>query len=366
MIALSSKFGATYWNLDCVGIEDAPPRSGGLANQPTLELLMEEMPRPESEAPLAPAAATASLKPASAPEAPWWKNVAVLIAVLAFALSLTTSIIAAYAAYRRDIHDQQAELSADVEKLLQIPVTEAALAYSAGGPDMTTLEPVFTEQRRMLTLEAYNLARRLGRDAGAPELMTVAELLTGFENYRAAKQMSRQATSVADNFSDEVSALRNFGLTIIRFASNDSERADGEHAFEEAMDIGSKYPDVARNPEEIAYAHALTQVAWTDAESGFDCTKAEFHIQQADKFTQAASNGPFGHDIQAMTKSWHEALTHCDKSRRLPFQFRPVIGMAASSTAQSPPPQPLPAQPEPQMPGQQPSPAPQRPKPVSR
>ena len=299
--------------------------------QLTLVMLMNELPRPEPEAPAAPVVPNTFFKATSAPELPWSKNVPVLIAALAFFLSLLTSLISAYAAYKKDVHDRQAELSAVVEKLLQIPVSRASLSSSIKEGGIASLEQVFAEQNRMLTLEGYNLALRLGSDAAAPELMNIAAMLTAFENYRAAKQIYRQATLVADNFADEVTALRTFGLTMIRFAQIDRERSEGEQAFEQAMNIGSKYPDVARNPAEISYAHALTQTAWTDAWSGFDCNKAEFHLQQADKFEQAATGGQFGPPLQPMTKAWHEALLHCDESGRLPFEWRP--GGTASSVS---------------------------------
>ncbi|HXT78574.1 MAG TPA: hypothetical protein VN702_03345 [Acetobacteraceae bacterium] len=296
----------------------------------------EAQPAPQLP-PLPPAASTA--------DAPWWKNAAVLIAALAFVLSLATSLISAYTAHQKDVHDQQAALSAVVEKLLQIPVTETTLLASASGRNTPNLGPVFTEQSRMLTLEAYTLARRLGNGAPAPELMNVAMNLASFENYPAAKQMYKQAASVADNFSDEVSALRNLGVAMIRLAQTDHERAEGEQAFEKAMDIGAKYPEVARNPDEIAYTHALTQLAWTDAWSGFDCTKSEFHLQQADKFVQAAANGPGGGQIVPDAEAWHQALRHCDDHGRLPSRWYPIMGAvrgAGGQPAPVPPPPPAP------------------------
>lgn len=281
-------------------------------------------------------------------QTPWWKNAPAFIAGCGFLLSLVTAMVSTYTAYKKDIHDQQAELSSAVEKLLNIPIAKATLDSKNS---KINLDGVFSEQSRMLTLEAYSLARRLGSYAPAPELMNVALHLRSFENYQAAKQIWRQATIVADNFSDEVSAIRAYGLAMISLAQSSDERAEGERQFEKAMDIGAKYPDVARDPAEIAYTHALTQLAWTDAWSGFDCAKAEFHLQQADKFVNAAMAGPGGPQVQAMAKPWHESLAHCENGA-LSFQWRSMARDAAQRA------------PAPGVTGQSPAPTPNQPPPT--
>lgn len=50
-------------------------------------------------------------KLSSGTERRWWRNYPLLISAAAFALSLITSLISAYTSYRRDIHDQQTQLS---------------------------------------------------------------------------------------------------------------------------------------------------------------------------------------------------------------------------------------------------------------
>jgi hypothetical protein len=303
-------------------------RNSGGHTQPQ-EVPMNEMsspPRPAFEATFVPAR-----------EAPWWRNASTLIAALAFLLSLSTSLISSYTAHRKDVHDQQAQLTSVIEKLQQIPIARQS------APRSPAVDAAFVEQTRMLTKAARDLAERLGRNAPAPELMTVAFSLVGFEDYTAAKRAYRQAVAVADNFSDEVSALRSYGVTMIRYAHTDEERAEGERAFEQAMNIGTKYPDIAANPAEISAAHALTQLAWMDVWSDFDCTKALFHLQQADRFIASAATGPGWSDPRFKSQAWHEALSHCDATGRLPFRYRPGIEPPAlpddaPETARSPAP----------------------------
>ena len=110
--------------------------------------------------------------------------------------------------------------------------------------------------------------------------------LVNAENYAAVKRTYRLATEVADNFSDEVYSLRVLGDALIRYGQSDRERAEGEEAFEAAMNIGTRYPDLARNIDEISYTNLLTQLAWLSTWSGFDCRRASFNLEQADKFSQ--------------------------------------------------------------------------------
>lgn len=298
---------------------------------------MPEDSRSTSSAPAAPAPAPATItsKPAREGRVPWWRNPSVLIAALAFCLSLITSLFAGVTAYRKDIHDRQAELSGDIGKILDLQADQANLYATEGPANAARLQPVFSEHYRVLTFRAYSLARHLGLNAPAPDLMQVANMLRTFENFSAAKEMYRQATLVADNFSDDVSALRAYGLIMISFGSDAHERAEGERAFEKAVDIGARYPDVAHNLAEISYTNALTQVAWTDAWSGIDCRKAEVHLHAVDGLIVKALADPRGIQLRSMAEAWHASLRHCDANNRLPFQWRP--GMPGTWGAVVPP-----------------------------
>lgn len=285
----------------------------------------------------APTAAPATIcsKPAREGRIPWWRNPSVLIGTLAFCLSLITSVFAGVTAYRKDIHDRQAELSREIERILQLQADQAKLYVSEGAAKATRMQPVFSEQYRVLTSQAYSLARHLGLDASAPDLMQVAGMLTSFENFTAAKEMYRQATLVADNFSDEVSALRGYGMSMIIWGNNAHERAEGEQAFEKAMNISAQYPDGGQGPAELSYTNALTQIAWTSAWSGLDCRKAEVHLQAADRFIAKALEDPRHMQVKSMAEVWHASLRHCDTNNRLPFRWRP--GMPEAWGAAVPP-----------------------------
>jgi hypothetical protein len=202
---------------------------------------------------------------------------------------------------------------------------ELALKYPE--KDLHFTGGFFAEEARMFTNQGYTLARELGRNAPAPELMTLAFSLAEFENYRGSRDLLQQAVSVANNFSDEVSALRNFGFALIRSGRTEKELVQAERIFERALRIGDKYPDIAENNEELAYTHALTEVSWAAAVVALNCEAAAPHLARAEVFASKTFS-MMEMQFRTQINDIRDSLSGCVNNRlsldKIP-NFTPVI-----------------------------------------
>ncbi|MBV9734614.1 MAG: hypothetical protein JO209_01805 [Acidisphaera sp.] len=254
---------------------------------------------------------------------PWWKAASASVPALAFALSLFTAGLSIYTARNKDINDQRAELSRLTEKILLYPVS-TQIALKQAGADYVTFSDQFSSELSLTTQQAYLLATSLGGNTSTQELVAIANSMVNLERYTAAKRMAHQAVAVADNFFDEIGALRQLSDLETRFAEDQAEREQGAQDFERALRIGDRYPEVARNAAELAYTNAQTELVWGRSTALTDCADASRHFGQSMQMIQPFNLGSTTNVLRAQNLAWLSALTHCEQNR-LPFAWVPPL-----------------------------------------
>lgn len=252
----------------------------------------------------------------------WWKSPGNLVAVAAFVLSVLTAILSGVSAYFKDIHDRQAELSAVVEKLVVLPLQSRDAIDKYKSDTGFNVGGVLTSVNSMLVHRAYELARTLGRRAPSSELFVIGETLVLVENYEAAKEIDELALRTADNFFDEVAALRALGTVKIGAANDAAERAEGDALFEQANKIGQKYPRVGNNLPELSYTVALNEMNWATAWSVVDCAQAKAHLETAQARVLQAGDLPAASDLVWRLKGLAASLSGCGAGQRV-MKFLP-------------------------------------------
>src|SRR5579862_3156733 len=90
----------------------------------------------------------------------WWKDYSLLIAALAFALALITSLITAWTSYIKDMHDQQARLAEITQSIqnLILKVPEVRQLYKDSPGDLPGVLTSIAQQERSLREDAVALA----------------------------------------------------------------------------------------------------------------------------------------------------------------------------------------------------------------
>jgi hypothetical protein len=102
----------------------------------------------------------------------WWKDYSLLIAVLAFLLSLVTTMVSTWIGHLKDVHDQQTQLLSLTQDLqdLDLKSRQYRQQYSLGGPIFTSI----AQQERAIHSDAVAVALGLGTNAPTGELIILA------------------------------------------------------------------------------------------------------------------------------------------------------------------------------------------------
>src|SRR5580658_840360 len=103
---------------------------------------------------------------ACTPRKSWWTDYGMLLAIAGFALSLATGIISAYVGYRKDIHDQQAQLASVLQTIQELTIKEAEVyeKYKGTAYEETATTLITTDINTALKT-ATRLAFSLGSNA---------------------------------------------------------------------------------------------------------------------------------------------------------------------------------------------------------
>src|SRR6516164_9648549 len=108
---------------------------------------------------------------------PWWQEPAILIAGMAFLLSLVTAITSAWTTYWNDIHEQQARLEKLIldMKDLQLQYDDVSVKYKDNADLLANLQTLLNTQRRGVQRYAVDIAMSLGTRASASELVVLGQ-----------------------------------------------------------------------------------------------------------------------------------------------------------------------------------------------
>jgi len=251
-----------------------------------------------------------------------WKAPSVFIAVLALILSLVTALISAYTAYRKDIHDRQAELSDLAEKLAELNVLTS---------DFNKLS-----RRGVLSKRGYSIARELGESARSPDLMVLAESLIKLYDYAAARKTMEQAINVSQDFFEKLPALRVLANFRIVYGDTEKDRELGDAYYQQAISLADNFKEMPA--AEIAYTNGLTHQMWVRSWAKWNCNKSKVHLDQLQYYSN--STNEFNKTgLEHYFTAWQAALTHC-VGNQLPFNFYPSIYPSDEPLDPPPPPPP--------------------------
>jgi hypothetical protein len=217
---------------------------------------------------------------ANTPKKPWWRDYPLMIGGAGFVLSLATGIISAVVGYRKDIHDQQAQLAGVLQNIQELTLKQAEVyekykgtAYEAPAANMITAQ-VNTAVRT-----ATDLALRLGTNATTAELATIAQGQYGVGDATSVRLLLEAALAAARNANDESVALRSLGFFKIQSATTPDARQAGQVLYARAMTLDAKY-DLQSLPYSVHFLRATASLDWANAIAPFDCAGAQAHFAE--------------------------------------------------------------------------------------
>ena len=226
----------------------------------------------------------------------WWQDYSLLIAGMAFLLSLATSIISAWTSYRKDIHDQQTQLSNLTQQMQDLSVQQVELPnkykelYKDNPILYQAIANVMQNQFSSILNTAVSVALRLGDNATTGELVTLGFGTSSMGNVTETLHLLDLAVSVANGPIEKSYALRSLGSAKILTGGTPEMRAEGNKTFEKALRVDENYPDVLKIPAGAAFFKIAAEQQWALAWAPSDCAQARTHHAKAQEYLSGMSS----------------------------------------------------------------------------
>ncbi|SMG59514.1 hypothetical protein [Paraburkholderia susongensis] len=216
---------------------------------------------------------------ANRPERPWWRDYPFLVSLLAFTLSLSTSIISAYESRIRDIHDQQAQLASALASLQDLNFKQVEIHEKYKGTANEFQAAALLNNEISSTLHtAEKLGLQLGTRATTADLTGVAEGLYGLGQYESTEKLLNFALKAAETANDASMALRDLGFYMIRSGKGPAALKMGQDYYERAYNIDREY-DLSTQPAAVTWLRVSALLSWANALATVDCIDAQKHYR---------------------------------------------------------------------------------------
>jgi hypothetical protein len=221
----------------------------------------------------------------------WWQDYALLIAGLAFLLSFVTTMISAWTAYWKDIHDLQAQLvrlTLDI-KDLRLQEVDISKQHKDEPILRSNLLTLLNTQERAIQRDAVDIAQSLGTKASTGQLVILAQDSAIAGNVKEAMSLYDLAVSASASPLDESWALRNLAGLQTQVIGSPAMRAEGLANFQRALDLEVKYPDLKEEPYLRSYIKTMVELQWAHALVPADCNEARVHFGRAKNYLSDAA-----------------------------------------------------------------------------
>lgn len=253
---------------------------------------------------------------AGAPEKSWWPNYPFIVSVMAFLLSLSTSLVAIYTSHRRDINDQLTQLSNSIQTIqdLNLKQVETYEKYK-GTPYAAQAGGLISTQVNITLNRATDLAFSLGTNASTAALATVGSGLFGLGDLVKSRQLFELALQAARSANDESLALRDLGFVTIRSAGSGNSLQAGEELFFRATNLERKWNLSPQPREPIVWLKASAYAQWAGALAPTNCEEARKRFAEAagilDKSLQGIDIAQLRENMQAQEISGIGGVGNC-------------------------------------------------------
>jgi hypothetical protein len=222
------------------------------------------------------------------PQRPWWRDYPFLVSAMAFALSLFTSIISAYVAHSRDIHDEQSQLAATLGTLQELNLKQVEVHEKyKDTPYEAQVGGLINNQVNSTLHTAAKLGLQLGSKASTADLTAIAQAVYGLGEYQVSLRLLKYALAAAESANDKSIALRDLGFYMIRTGRGGTAIKAGEDYFQQALNLDREF-DISDQPPVVAWLRSSADLGWASAVAPIDCAAAQKHFSEGIKVLLSA------------------------------------------------------------------------------
>ena len=217
-------------------------------------------------------------------QAPWYKQVPVIVSVLisvaALAFSFWTANRGEERLNRQEEHQARSELRGLVQRLQEIPREEVELQsrYKDGSHRADSVAAAFSAEKQVIARQAAELIADLDGEVAAPEYYSVVGALVESGQPGGVDSLIRRGLEEATDA--QSAAVLHRWLARMRFDTGNE--AGGRAAFRDALTVFERYPHPDRAWVNAIQGQTHTLWAEEEAEAG-KCEAAWRHITLAQR-----------------------------------------------------------------------------------
>jgi tetratricopeptide (TPR) repeat protein len=207
--------------------------------------------------------------------APWYRQVPVLISIIALLLSTVTSLYAINLTDKQSDVASRAELGQLIQRLTALPKenTDLTAKYANDPGRSAYLGGLINEENLVLAQQAADVIERIPDQASATEYLTVANALERSENYSRSLELVDDALKIDTDPTTREGLLRLKGQVLFKRG----DAALGRAALKEALGVWPSQPTWQQ-----ARGNAFTELLWSGLEArAGQCQEANTHLSRA-------------------------------------------------------------------------------------
>jgi hypothetical protein len=228
---------------------------------------------------------------------PWYRNMSLLVAVIALLFSFGTTYVSYRKSAAQDIQARRQELRGLLTRLAAIPRenVDYSKRYVGDPAAASTIGGYLNQENTLLSRQAAEIAKKLpADDISAIEYFAVASALENAYDLTGTGEFLNYAIQTSKDFNTEISALR--AIANLQFIQG--HREAGRVSYQKSLDIFSKYPgydDYTKTSTNI-----WTELYWANSEGGAGSIPlAMQHVSNAESLTTGLMASPGADSLKA-------------------------------------------------------------------
>ena len=223
--------------------------------------------------------------------APWYRDAASIVAVLALVFSFGTTVVSFQKSAQDEIHDSEIELRTLISRLSALPLEalRSSREFNDDASALSVLNSLVTQEQILVAKQAADVIALLPDDRVSPaQRLLVGNILVGNQIDETGLPLLAEAIETARDSNDYISALRSYGFRLFQVGKVDF----GREQYRLALRAFERFP--SDSPIFVRYTHLQTRLGWAQAElSVSNCVEAREQADEARKLvTGFGSNDP--------------------------------------------------------------------------
>lgn len=255
-------------------------------------------------------------------QTPWYKNISIILSIVALLFSFGTTFVSYYRTESLDIQSKRVELRGLLQRLAALPREniEVEKKYSGDPASVASIGGFINQENALLSRQAAEIANKIPIEyISATEYLAIGFALQSAYNNDGAKTFFTKAIDVSKDLNDRVAALRHRANLLFIIGQPDSGRID----FQKALNVFSEFDNIYNDYTKKS-THIWTELAWSFAEAGIGSKELALqHIDNAERHLSGLLPSP-GRDLLKRQIDQAKEQVNGGNNQKAPFNKSPL------------------------------------------